>query len=237
MGKAVVKSEAQIAEDKANAKAMQTGNSAVAQNAFNKIYKRYKSPIFYTALRFVKMNEETAKDLTQEIFVKIWEKVHLYDFSTAFSTWFYNLAKNHLIDYKRKQNVEVLSMETLRSEFGGDEDVNEIAFQIEDKSMDTFKSLVKSERAGAVREAIESIKNEESRNVINLIFMNDMPYKDAADQLGLPLGTVKAIMFRAKKELKDFLSKKKTYYSLEELCVEKSEKKIKKSKKDFTFAN
>lgn len=208
MGKLAVKSEAQVAEDKVNAKAMQSTDKAKAQSAFNKIYKRYKSPIFYMALRYVKLNKETADDLTQEIFVKIWENIHSYNFSVAFTTWFYNLAKNHLIDHKRKQNVEVLSMETLRSEFGGDEDVNEISFQIEDKSVDTFKSLVNSERAKAVRDAIDNgVKSEDAKKVIILIFMEDMPYQDAANQLGMPLGTVKAIMFRAKTEIKKFLSK------------------------------
>jgi RNA polymerase sigma-70 factor (ECF subfamily) len=83
----------QVEKDKACVIAMQSNNKAKAQDAFNQIYKRYKSPIFYEVLKFVKMNKETATDLTQEIFVKVWEKIGSYDFSVAFSTWMYNVAK------------------------------------------------------------------------------------------------------------------------------------------------
>lgn len=214
MEKLSVKNEAQIAEDKANAKAMQSSNKGKAQTAFNQIYKRYKSPIFFMALRYVKMNQETAEDLTQEIFVKIWEKVDSYNFSVAFSTWFYNLAQNHLIDYKRRQKVEVLSMETLRSEYGGDEDVNEIAFQLEDKSADTFNDVIRGERAEAVMDALnKGVKSEDAKQIITLIFLDDMSYEKVAEKVKMPLGTVKAIMFRAKTEMKEYLSKKSRDFS------------------------
>jgi len=214
MEKLAVKNETQVKEDKANAKAMQSSNKGKAQAAFNQIYKRYKSPIFYMALRYVKMNEETAEDLTQEIFVKIWEKVKSYDHTVAFSTWFYNLAKNHLIDHKRRHKVEVLSMETLRSEYGGDEDANEIAFQLEDKSADTFKEVLKGERAIAVLDALNNgVKNEEAKQIITLIFFEDMPYEKVAKQMKLPEGTVKNMMFRAKNQMKEYLSKKSKDFS------------------------
>lgn len=214
MEKLAVKNEAQVAEDKVNAKLMQSSNKAKAQGAFNQIYKRYKSPIFYMALRYVKMNKETADDLTQEIFVKIWEKIKLYDHSVAFSTWFYNLAKNHLIDFKRREKVEVLSMESLNSEIGRDEDVNEIAFQLEDLSADTFKEVVRAERAISVIDALNNgVKSEDGKQIITLIFLDDMPYEKVAELKKMPLGTVKAIMFRAKNEMKEYLSKKSRDFS------------------------
>jgi len=199
----------QIINDKATAKIMQGKNKVKAEEAFYKLYTRYKSSIFFMALKFLKMNKETADDMVQEIFVKAWEKKDLYDCANAFSTWLYNIAKNHLIDYKRKTNIEVLSIETLKSNFGGDEDVAEIAFQLEDKSADVFNEVVKSERAQAALDAVtHGIKSEEARQVVTLIFLADLPYEKVAEQMKMPIGTVKALMFRAKTEMKNFLSKK-----------------------------
>ena len=212
----------QVEKDKACVIAMQSNNKAQAQDAFNQIYKRYKSPIFYEVLKFVKMNKETATDLTQEIFVKVWEKIGSYDFSVAFSTWMYNVAKNHVIDYKRKQKVEVLSMETLRSEFGGDEDVSEISFQLEDKSADTFSGMVREERAEMVIDALNNgIKSNDAKDVIALIFLKELSYEEVSAIKKMPLGTIKAIMFRAKNEMKEYLAVKKPEFEYGRICTTK----------------
>lgn len=201
----------QIEKDKALAKQMQNENRATSQDAFNQLYKRHKSPIFYLVLRFVKNDNETAEDLTQEIFAKIFEKRDQYDFSNAFSTWMYDLAKNHVIDHKRKNKVEVLSVESLVSEFkhDGDGDVSNISFQLEDHSANVFNQVVRNERAEAVMKAlIHGVKSEEARDIITRIFLDDTSYKKVAEQMKMPIGTVKALMFRAKKEMKDYLSVK-----------------------------
>lgn len=195
-------------KDKACAKAMQSNNPAKAKIAFNQIHKRYESPLFYFTSKFVKMNKETTDDLVQEIFVKIWEKIGSYDFSTALTTWMYKVATNHIIDHKRKQKVEVLNLDTLGSRMiGGEEDAEStMTFQVEDKSTDTFKSILKKERALFVAEAINSLESEEAKQVISLLFFDDMPYEKVAEQTKLPLGTVKNLMFRAKAEMKKYLS-------------------------------
>jgi len=199
----------QQSKDKACAKAMQSDNKVEAQIAFNKIYKRYKSPIFYLALRFVKMNKETADDLTQEIFVKVFEKIKNYDHSVAFTTWMYKLANNHIIDFKRKEKVEVLSINVLsiHPDCSGDLDAGETPFQLEDKSADTFIGVVRNERALAVIEALNNgVKSEDAKQIIALIFLDEMSYEKVAEQVKMPLGTVKALMFRAKAEMKNYLS-------------------------------
>ena len=202
-----LKSIEQSEKDKACVIAMQSSNKAKAQDAFNQLYKRYKSPIYYEVLRMIKMDKENANDLTQEIFVKVWDKIGQFNFSVVFSTWLYSIAKNHVFDFKRKQNVEVLSMETLRSEFGGDEEVNELSFQLEDKTVNTFQGIVRTERAKAVLDALNNgIKSNDAKDVIALIFMKELSYEEVAEIKKMPLGTIKALMFRAKEEMKKYLS-------------------------------
>ena len=209
-------------KDKACAKAMQSNDNAQAKIAFNQLHKRYETPLFYFAMRYVSLNKETAEDLVQEIFAKIWEKIGSYDFSTAVSTWMYKVATNHIIDYKRKQKIEVLNIDSLRSEFGGDEDVNEVSFQIEDRFTDTFKMVLKKERATAVLDALyNGVKSEDAKQVIALIFLDDMSYEKVAEQTQMPIGTVKALMFRAKAEMKKYLSVESRDFSYGRVIKEK----------------
>jgi RNA polymerase sigma-70 factor (ECF subfamily) len=205
-----IKNPAQAEKDKACVKAMCGKNKAKAQLAFNEIYARYKSAVMYkVAMRFVKNNKEKAEDLTQEIFEKVYVKIKTYDFSTCFSTWLYTVALNHCRDYKRTERYEILSVETLKAEFNGDEDASEVAFQIEDKSEDVFKTIVKMENSELINRAIgRGIMSSKGRRVIRLIFLKELTYEEVSDRMNLPLGTVKAFMFRAKQDLKDYLSKK-----------------------------
>lgn len=224
MKKLEAKNTEQVTKDKECAIAMQSGNKADKQNAFNQLHKRYKSPIFYAALRYVKMNEETAKDLTQEIFVKVWEKIDQYNFSTVFSTWLYTIAHNHLKDFKRKERVEVLSINVLsiHPDFSGDLDAGETPFQIEDSSVDTFNSVVRGERAGFVIDALnKGVKSADAREIISLIFLEDMSYDKVAQIKKMPLGTIKALMFRAKDEMKDYLSVKSRDFEYGRICTTK----------------
>ncbi len=201
----------QVEKDKAYAVAMQSGTKFEAQEAFNQLYKRYKASIFFMALKAVKMNEETAKDLTQEIFAKVFAKVNQYNFSTVFSTWLYNIATNHIIDYKRREKYEVFSIETLKSEFGSDDDVAEVSFQLEDKSENNYKLLERKERAEVVHIALEKVKSVEGKQIMNLIFLQGLAYEETAKEMNMPIGTIKAFMHRTKiemaKYIKDYLKK------------------------------
>lgn len=205
--------------DKANIIAMQTGTQAEKANAYNQLYKRYNAPIFYEVMKYVRMNKELSEDLTQEIFVKLFEKASTFDFSVQFSTWLYNVAKNHVIDHKRKHKVEVLSVETLSSEFGGDEDVSDVAFQLEDKSADTMNMVIKAERATAVLDALNNgVQSEDGRQILTLIYLDDMAYDKVAELKKMPIGTVKAIMFRAKGEMLKYLSVKSRDFEYGRVC-------------------
>ncbi|MCC7514218.1 MAG: RNA polymerase sigma factor [Bacteroidia bacterium] len=191
----------QVALDKECIRIMQSGNKIKASDAFAQLYKRYKETIHYNVLRSVSMNHELAEDLTQEIFVKIFTKSELYDFSNAVSTWMFKITKNHVIDHKRKEKYELLSLDNLKSEFGSDNEVAEMAFQVEDKSHDNFQLLVRQERAEAVTRAINALKSDEAKMAVKLVCLDELTYEEAAEKMDLPIGTVKAIIFRSKDEM------------------------------------
>jgi RNA polymerase sigma-70 factor (ECF subfamily) len=121
----------------------------------------------------------------------------------------FNIAQNHVVDYIRTQKYEILSIEGLKTEYGSDDDVSEMFFQIEDKSEDTFKSVVRNERAEAVLKALEDgVSSADGKKVIRMIYLEELSYEEVSEKMNMSLGTVKSLMFRAKGEMKKFLSRK-----------------------------
>ena len=212
----------QVAFDKSCVAAMQTGSQADASNAFNQLYKRYSKAITFEIMKFVKADKEVIEDLTQEVFIKVFEKIKTYDFSVVFSTWLYKIAHNHAIDYKRKDKVEVLSVEQLSKGFGNDEEAGELSFQLEDLNIESFHGLERKERSEMVLDAVTNgIKSAEARQVITLIFLDDMSYEKVAETTKMPIGTIKALMFRAKYEMKKYLSVKRKDFEYGRICSTK----------------
>ncbi|OQA64757.1 MAG: ECF RNA polymerase sigma-E factor [Ignavibacteria bacterium ADurb.Bin266] len=212
----------QVAFDKSCVAAMQTGSQADASNAFNQLYKRYSKAITFEIMKFVKADKEVIEDLTQEVFIKVFEKIKTYDFSVVFSTWLYKIAHNHAIDYKRKDKVEVLSVEQLSKGFGNDEEAGELSFQLEDLNIESFHGLERKERSEMVLDAVTNgIKSAEARQVITLIFLDDMSYEKVAETTKMPIGTIKALMFRAKDEMKKYLSVKRKDFEYGRICSTK----------------
>jgi RNA polymerase sigma factor (sigma-70 family) len=212
----------QVALDKSCAAIMQTGTATEAGNAFNQLYKRYNKAITFEIMKFVKADKEVIEDLTQEVFIKVFEKIKTYDFSVVFSTWLYKIAHNHAIDYKRKDKVEVLSVEQLSKGFGNDEEAGELSFQLEDTSIESFQGLERKERSEMVLDAVTNgIKSAEARQVVTLIFLDDMSYEKVAETTKMPIGTIKALMFRAKDEMKKYLSVKRKDFEYGRICSTK----------------
>ena len=203
------KSPAEIAEFQACALAMQTGTRTEADAAFKKIYDRYKEWLKFIILRSLKLNAETAEDLLQDVFVKVYKNIHSYSAEFALSTWLHKIAVNAIIDHKRKTNVELLSIESLQTDYGSSNDENsgEAVFQIKDENADTYKTYAKEERKELVHRAIATvISSEKEKVVVNLFFMQGLSQEEIHIETKMPIGTIKALVFRAKDKLRDFLS-------------------------------
>lgn len=211
----------QVAFDKSCVIAMQTGTKSESSNAFNQLYKRYNKAINFELMKFIKNEKEVVEDLTQEVFVKVFEKINTYNFSVVFSTWLYNIAKNHAIDYKRSDKVEILSVEKLSKGYNGDEDSGELSFQIKDLTVQELQGLERKERSEMVIDALASIKSEDARRVIKMFFLEDMSGEEVSKKTNLPISTIKTLMFRAKEEMKNYLSVKRKDFEYGRICSTK----------------
>jgi RNA polymerase sigma-70 factor (ECF subfamily) len=200
-----------IAEDKLAVNKMKTGTEREKDLAFTSLYNRYSQLMLFHIMRSMKGDRMVAEDLSQEIFAKAYQNINQYDGVYAFSTWLFNIAKNHIIDTKRKTKIEVLSLENLKTSSDDGEDTTERLFQLADSSLsgNTMDAITRNERIIAAREAIEAIKNPKHKLVLITCEYEDLSYEEASKKLDMPLGTVKALLFRAKQEVKEFLAERK----------------------------
>ena len=203
----------QVAKDKALMKVIQSNDMKEGEKALRAIIARYKEPIFFYAYKFFKGNRVTAEEMVQEVFIKVWEKRHLYNTELTFSTWMYNIAIHHMIDEKRKENNAVLNINNLTLDYSNAniESSGKSAFQIESNTLTPIQIIVKSERRKMMLDAIAMVfvgkKGEQEKQVFNLFYFSELNLNETSKELGIPLSTVKIILLRGKTKLRIYLSK------------------------------
>jgi RNA polymerase sigma factor (sigma-70 family) len=166
------------------------------QSAYSKLLDKYRESVYYTMLKMVK-NSDDAEDLTLEAFGKAFNRIHQYSPNFAFSTWLFKIASNNSIDFIRKKRIKVTSMDTGYT--NGDGEV--IYFDASSNTLDPQETMMQKQKVNAMREVVSKLKPR-YKELIEKRYFEELSYEEIADELNLPLGTVKAQLFRAR----DFLS-------------------------------
>ncbi len=168
---------------------------AGSQDAYKALMERHRPAIYHIVYKFVRDKEITA-DLVQETFMKAFASLETYRSEYKFSTWLYRIAANSSIDFLRKQRIRTLSLDTPSddSEGRGEYDVPDLTYYPE-------KDLEERERRVSIQDAIDSLP-EKYKQVIIYRHKDDRSYEDIAVALNIPIGTVKARIFRARELLK-----------------------------------
>jgi RNA polymerase sigma-70 factor (ECF subfamily) len=168
--------------------------------AYDELTLLYKDVVFKIINRMVH-NKQEAEDLTQEAFIKAYNSITSFNEEYAFSTWLFKIATNNCIDFFRKRKMRTHSMdETIR--YKDDEIQQEYA----DPDPDVEHEIIASEKTRMIRKAIDELPDK-YRTVIRLRHQDEKSYEDIAEILDLPLGTVKARIFRAREMLNKSLRK------------------------------
>jgi len=170
--------------------------------AYDELISLYKDAVHGIIFRMVR-NQQEAEDLTQEAFIKAYNSINSFNEEYAFSTWLFKIATNNCIDFFRKRKLRTQSMDqSIRYKD------DEIKQEYPDPERTADKELLASEKTMLIRDAIEQLP-EKYRTAIMLRHTEEKSYEEIAQLLELPLGTVKARIFRAremlKKSLKDIL--------------------------------
>jgi RNA polymerase sigma-70 factor (ECF subfamily) len=162
--------------------------------AYKQLMRKYHDAIFSFIFRMIH-DREQVEDLTQEAFIKAFGSLRSFNEEYAFSTWLYKIATNNCIDYIRKRKLQTFSIDKPI-----DARDSEIAFELSDDSYEADRDLISGQRARLLKGAIEALP-EKYRKVIQLRHVEEKSYEEIAAQLRLPIGTVKAHIFRARELL------------------------------------
>ncbi|MES2377935.1 MAG: sigma-70 family RNA polymerase sigma factor [Bacteroidota bacterium] len=162
-----------------------------SQKAYADLMQRYKDSIYFMVLKMVN-NKEDAMDLTVETFAKAFEKLDKYQPEYAFSTWLFRVATNNCIDFIRKKKLNTTSIHGMT-----DEDGDEKQLQIKADVLNPEETSIKKQQTEELKLLIQSLPAR-YRNLITLRYFDELSYEEIAQQLDLPLGTVKAQLFRAR---------------------------------------
>ncbi|MDF7822001.1 RNA polymerase sigma factor [Runella sp. MFBS21] len=157
------------------------------RQAFNYLYDNYSDALYGIVLKVVR-SEETAQDLLQEIFVKIWKNISQYDVGKGrLFTWMLNIARNTSIDYLRVNRPEI-------------QEIDSAVYWVEG-NQNIYNELDSNE----LREIVSQLKPEQ-QTLIEMVYWGGYTHEEAAQRLSMPLGTVKTRVRSALRDLRKFFS-------------------------------
>jgi RNA polymerase sigma-70 factor (ECF subfamily) len=166
------------------------------ESSFEELVRRYQRPIAAYVYRMVG-DYDAALDLTQEVFIKVYNSLSRYRSEFKFSTWIYKIAHNAAIDHLRRHSVRENSLTT-----GVDGERREIS--IESRRLTPEQESERKERRSEL-ESVVQLLPAAYRELIVLRHSQDLSYDEIAEVTGLPLGTVKNRLFRARETMRDYL--------------------------------
>ena len=174
------------------------------QKAYSELMSLYWSSIEKT-LSLKLVSKEDVEDLTIATFSKAFDKLDSYDNSFAFSTWIQAIANNNLIDFFRKKDQKTISIDQQKE----GEDSNNI--DVVDNSLDPENHLIRKQKNKHITFMVHRLKPH-YRELIILRYLDEMTYAEISKKLNMPLGSVKAKLFRARDLLMQILKNNENEY-------------------------
>ena len=169
--------------------------------AFEQLVSIYESVVYNMAMYMVK-NRDDALDVSQEVFVKLWQSLPTFRGDCSIKSYIMKLTKNASLDFMRKQSRRQSTSLTVENDKG-----EETQLDVPDTSDEANpeQAYLRAERIRMVREGLGRL-DDEQRQIIIMRDMNGMSYAEIADALGLNEGTVKSRLNRARSALKKILT-------------------------------
>ena len=177
-------------------------------HAFEILIHRYEAPLFNYLYRYLG-NRESAEDVFQSSFLQVYSKSDQFDSSKKFKPWLYTVATNQAIDYQRRNHRKTTI--SLDASYGGDDDESTGSLQdiLESAEKDPSFSMDSAEQVQRIHAAVDELPDI-LKETVNLVYFEDLKYKDAADILQIPVGTVKSRLHAAMKKLAEKLTENQT---------------------------
>ena len=168
--------------------------------AYAELMKLYRDPLYFMIYEKIG-DQDMSKDLTIESLGKAFKKLHLYKPEDTFSTWLFTVARNHCIDYLRKKKLPTFSIDKMMV----DDEGKKTSFDLESKDPNPEQVLMKKQRIKILRRIVDQLKPK-YRDLVKLRYFKEYTYDEIAEELELPLGTVKAQLHRSREQLFKIMS-------------------------------
>lgn len=169
------------------------------QQAYALLLGKYRDAIYFMLLKMVN-NPIDAEDLTIEAFGKAFKNIKQYTPNFAFSTWLFKIATNNCIDYIRKKRGNTISLDQSVDA----EDSLTPSTLIQSDTPDPEANMINEQKVKMMRDVVAKLKPR-YRSLIELRYFKEYSYEEIAEQMELPIGTVKAQLFRARELLLNIL--------------------------------
>jgi RNA polymerase sigma factor (sigma-70 family) len=166
------------------------------QQAFAALMAKYRNAVFFTILKMIH-NRDDAEDILLVSFSKAFHNLENYKEDFAFSTWLFKIATNNCIDFIRKKKLLTTPLE------GSVSDSDESEYRgvvVSDTNADPEESIIKEQKAAKMRAIVDQLPDK-YQTLIKMRYFEELSYEEIATKTDLPLGTVKAQLFRAKEAL------------------------------------
>ncbi|MCB0278380.1 MAG: sigma-70 family RNA polymerase sigma factor [Calditrichaeota bacterium] len=170
------------------------------QAAYRELLTKYQHRVLILVKKII-YDAQEADDLTQEAFIKAFNNLQSFNFEFAFSTWLFKIATNNCIDYLRKKRLKTFSMNKSIQQKDG-----ETQQEYADSTPTIEREMIQTETSKQIMDAIEKLPPK-YRQAIIMRHNEEKSYEEIAEILDLPLGTVKARIFRARELLNKSLRK------------------------------
>jgi RNA polymerase sigma factor (sigma-70 family) len=169
------------------------------EKAFASLMNRYKDSIYFMLLKMVS-NPSDAEDLTIEAFGKAFKNLDSYTPKFAFSTWLFKIATNNCVDFIRKKQFAPTPFDYLQ------DSLDNVTANIQSDLPDPEESLIIHQKIAALKDILNQLKPR-YKSLIELRYYKEYSYEEISTELKLPIGTVKAQLYRAKNLLYNILIK------------------------------
>ncbi len=164
---------------------------AGVKSAYGYLVEQYKERAYYSALGIVR-SHDAALDLSQDAFVRAYRHINRFDTTKKFFTWYYQILRNLCLNFIRDKKRHARSFSEV--------DENQIK-RLTDEHEDASALVEQNELKEALWAAMNDLKPKE-REIITLKDFQDLPYKEIAEILDIPIGTVMSRLFNARQALK-----------------------------------
>lgn len=172
------------------------------RKAYSDLMATYREPLYLLLLRMTH-NTTTAADLTIETFGKAFLQLHRYAPTATFGSWLYTIGVNTYIDHLRRNRLETIPLSAAEQNSDGEF----VEYQIPSGQPNPEEAMIRMQRDETLKQIVDNLK-EPYRQIIRMRYYEDLSYEEIAQELRIPIGTVKIRLLRAKELLSAIMKKR-----------------------------